>query len=82
MKNMSQTAGLKTTNKHFTNHSVRKTTVQKFKKAGVAATDIMAITGHKNQQNLADYGELDECDHRRIGEILSTVNKSSEIELS
>ena len=48
----------------------------------MAATDIMAITGHKNQQSLADYGELDECDHRRIGEILSTVNKSSEIELS
>ena len=82
MKNMSQTAGLDTTNKHFTNHSVRKTTVQKLKKAGVAATDIMAITGHKSQQSLADYGELDECDHRRIGEILSTANKSSEIELS
>ena len=48
----------------------------------MAVTDIMAITGHINQQSLADYGGLDECDHRRIGEILSTVDKSSEIELA
>ena len=76
MKNMAHAAGLDTTNKHFTNHSIRKTTVQKLKKAGVAATDIMAITGHKNQQSLADYAELDESDHRQIGEILSTVDKN------
>ena len=45
-------AGLDVTKKHFTNHSIRKTTVKKLKKAGISATEIMAITGHKNQQSL------------------------------
>ena len=59
-------------------HSIRKTTVQKLKKAEVNATDIMAITGHKNQQSLTDYRELDEADHCKIGEILSNdVGKSA-----
>ena len=44
---------------------------------GVAATDIMAITGHKNQQSLTDYGELDDADHHRIGEILSSTSSLS-----
>ena len=62
---MKNAAGLDTTNKHFTNHSIRKTTVQKLKKAGVAA-----ITGHKNQQSLADYMNPTIA---QIREILSTV---------
>ena len=78
MKNITIQAGLDRTNKHFSNHSIRKTTVQKLKKAGVNATDIMAITGHKNQQSLTDYGELDEADHCKIGGILSNdVGKSA-----
>ena len=31
----------------------------------------MAITGHKNQQSLTDYDELDNDDHIRLGKILS-----------
>ena len=77
IKGMTEAAGLDTTNKHFTNHSIRKTTVQKLKKAGVAPTDIVAITGHTNQQSLSDYGELDQSDHQRIGKILSSVHDQS-----
>ncbi|XP_065918766.1 uncharacterized protein KIAA1958-like [Dysidea avara] len=64
-------AGLDHTNKHYTNHSIRKTTVKKLKKAGVTPTEITAITGHKNQQSLTDYDELDTDDHIRIGKVLS-----------
>ena len=64
-------AGLDSTKKHFTNHSIRKTTVKKLKKAGVSPSEIMAITGHKNQQSLTDYDELDNDDHIRLGKILS-----------
>ena len=60
-------AGLDSTKKHFTNHSICKTTVKKLKKAGVNASEIMAITGHKNQQSLTDYDELDNDDHIRLG---------------
>ena len=75
---MALAAGLDTTNKHFTNHSVRKTTVQKLKKAGASATDIMAITGHKNHQSLADYSELDYSDHQKLGAILSSSNSEQQ----
>ena len=59
---MAAAAGLDVTKKHYTNNSIRKTTVKKLKKAGVSATEIMAITGHKNQQSLVDYDELDDED--------------------
>ena len=68
---MASAAGLDITRKHYTNHSIRKTTVKKLKKAGVSTTEIMAITGHKNQQSLADYDEIDDDDHMRLSKILS-----------
>ena len=46
---MAVAAGLEVTKKYYTNHSIRKTTVKKLKKAGVSVIEIMAITGHKNQ---------------------------------
>ena len=64
-------AGLNNTNKDFTNHSIRKTMVKKLKKAGVSPSEIMAITGIKNQQSLTDYDELDNDDHVRLRKILS-----------
>ena len=70
-RRMVAAAGLDSTKNHFTNHSIRKTTVKKLKKAGVNASEIMAITGHKNQQSLTDYDELDNDDHIRLGKILS-----------
>ena len=71
---MATDAGLDVTKKHFTNHSIRKTTVKKLKKAGVSVTEIMAITGHKNQQSIADYDELDDEDHMRLSRVLSNNN--------
>ena len=62
VRRMVAAAGLDSTKKYFTNHSIRKTTV---KKLGVNASEIMAITGHKNQQSLTDYDELDNDDHLR-----------------
>ena len=42
-------AGLDSTKqkKHFTDHSIHKTTVKKLKEARISATEIMSITGHK-----------------------------------
>ena len=45
--------------------------MKKLKKAGVNASEIMAITGHKNQQSLTDYDEIDNDDHIRLGRVLS-----------
>ena len=82
MKAIANQGGLDTTNKHFPNHSVWKTAVMKLKKAGISSREIMAITGHKNEQNLADYGKIDLDDHLRSGEILSGSSHSSDVAVS
>ena len=57
--------------KRYTNHSVRKVTVQKLRKAGVSSREIIAITGHKTEESLKDYDDIDRDDHRRLSRILS-----------
>ena len=69
-------AGLYVTKKHYTNQSIWKTTVKKLKKAGISATEIMAITGHKIQQSLTDYDELDSEDCVRPSRILGSETAS------
>ena len=66
MKEHAKFGGLDCTNKRFTNHSVRKTTVRKLQKAGVTNDRISAITGHQNEQSLRDYADADPEDHRHI----------------
>ena len=58
MSKMAEQAGLNTSNKRFTNHSVRKTTVRKLQKAGPPPSKITAITGHKSHQSLDDYTDI------------------------
>ena len=52
MKNMAKEGRLDITAKNFTNHSVWKTIVRKLKKAEASSRDIIAITGHKNEQSM------------------------------
>ena len=77
MKNMAKEGGLDITAKNFTNHSVSKTAVRKLKKAEASSRDIMATTGRKNEQSLADYDDLDLEDHLHLGEILSGKKSSA-----
>ena len=71
MKEMAKLGKLDSTNKKFTNHSIRKTTVRKLQKAGISNDRIAAITGHRNEQSLRDYADADPDDHRAISAILS-----------
>ena len=71
MKKMALAAGLDITKKNFTNHSVRKTTVNKLRKRGATSREIIAITGQKSEQSLVNYDTLDHDDHRHLGSILS-----------
>ena len=70
MHQMDTLAGLDTTNKQFTNHNVRKTTVMKLQKAGISNDKIVSITGHKIEQSLRDYTDVDMEDHAKLSEIL------------
>ena len=71
MKKMAKLGNLDFTDKKFTNHCVRKTTVYKLQKAGVSNDKIAAIPGHRNEQSLRDYANADPEDHQAISEILS-----------
>lgn len=77
MKAMAQLAGLTKTGKKFTNHSVRKTTVKKLQKSGIPNDKIAAITGHRNEQSLREYSEMDMDDRTKISRILSLPHSSS-----
>ena len=76
MQQMATLAGLDTTNKRFTNHSARKTTIMKLQKAGVSNDKIVSITGHKNEQSLHDYIDVDMEDHAKLSEILIGAHTS------
>ena len=57
MKGIAEVGGLTGNGKWYTNHSVRKITVQKLRKAGVSSREIIAIiaiTGHKTEESLND----------------------------
>ena len=71
MKAMSIKAGLDKTNKKYTNHSARKTTVKKLQKGGISNDKIVSITGHSSELSLRDYVETDIADHASMSKILS-----------
>ena len=71
IKEMTYLAGLQKSNKRYTNHSVRKTTVRKLQKAGFSNDKIASITGHKSEQTLREYSETDMDDHRQISHTLA-----------
>lgn len=53
-----------------TNHSARKTLVQKLKKSKVQDTDVVQVTGHKSLQSLIDYDEMDEERQQEVSHLL------------
>jgi len=54
MKSIVADTILESSDKKFTNHSVRKTVVRKLKKANIKRSGIVNVTGHKNIQSLDD----------------------------
>ena len=74
MKTIVAGTSLETSEKKFTNHSARKTTVSKLKKANVGRSDIVKVTGHRSIQSLYDYDEADEEEQRRLSVAISRRN--------
>jgi len=66
MKMIAQQSELDDTNKF----SVRKTTITKLQKVGVPNSKIM---GHKNEESIKHYAEMDLEDHKDIGRKISRV---------
>ena len=68
MKNMART--LSGSAIRLTNHSARKTMLQKFVDKDVAPTDIMQISGHKNVQSVYNYSKLNVDNHKRVSTLI------------
>ena len=84
---MTNLAGLDTTQKNFTSHSVRKTLVQKLQKSGISKDKIASITSHRSEQSLRDYADIDSLrdyadtdidDHAKMSKILSLSSHPSQ----
>ena len=74
MKAIETDASLQESEQKFTNHSARKTTVSKLKKANIERSDIIKVTGHRSVQSLDDYDEADVVEQRRLSLALSKRN--------
>ena len=73
MKDMTQAAGIP----RKTNHSGRKTLVQKLQDSGVPPNQIIQITGHKNLQSVNNYSSLWEKQVESISRNLSSTTKAA-----
>ena len=73
MKDMTQAAGIA----GKTNHSGRKTLVQKLQDSGVPPNQIIQITWHKNLQSVNNYSSLREKQMESISRILSSTTKAA-----
>ena len=67
------------TDKRITNHSARKTLVQKLRDSDVPPTEIVQITGHKNLQSINNYSSPGEKQQMAISSLLSTACSSTSV---
>ena len=79
MKDMAVKSGLTAaTAKKITNHSSRKTCVQKLKNAGVPRDKIIDVTGHRNVLSLNSYEGDDENQGKELSNIISGCKQKSD----
>ena len=62
--------------KKLTNHSWRKTTTTKMRKAGASRSEIIEVTGHTNDRGLDPYDMGDEVQQRNMSHVISGVKPS------
>ena len=56
--------------KRLSNHSVRKTVVRKLKAKGVPKSEIITITGHRQEQSVEAYDSGNEDEQRKLSNII------------
>ena len=56
--------------KRLSNNSVRKTVVRKLKVKGVPKSEIITITGHRQEQSVEDYDSRNEDEQRQLSNII------------
>ena len=74
---MAEKANL-TNKENITNHSARKSMIQKLNDIQVPPTHIMQICGHKNVQSINNYSSLNSRQLQTISTIISTESQTIE----
>lgn len=70
MSTISEKAGLKN---RYTNHCIRATTVTSLRNAGVAPSDIVAVTGHRSIASIDSYSKCNDIMRKNMSRELSKV---------
>ncbi|KAK7091244.1 uncharacterized protein KIAA1958-like [Littorina saxatilis] len=78
MKTMALKSGLQGS-KRITNHSARKTMIQKLVSNDVPPTHIVQISGHKNLNSLNAYSSITQEQHRNISKLISYQTPSNQV---
>jgi hypothetical protein len=79
MKRIVAGTSLESSSKKLTNHSARKTLVNKFKKCNVERSSIVKVTGHQNLQSIDEYDDGDEVEQRALSAKISCPSNSSNV---
>ena len=64
---------------NLTNHSARKTMLQKLNDNGIPPNQIMQISGHKNIQSINNYSSLNSSQLQQISTIISSETQTKEL---
>ncbi|XP_070201054.1 uncharacterized protein KIAA1958 homolog [Littorina saxatilis] len=78
MKNMALKSGLEGSKK-ITNHSARKTMIQKLVSNDVPPTHIVQISGHRNLNSLNAYSSITQEQHRDISQLISFQKPATQV---
>ena len=76
MKNMAAAAQLGDSIR-ISNHTARKTMIQKLSDSNIEPTKIMQISGHRNVQSINNYATMSHSQHRNICNILNSTRAQS-----
>ena len=79
MKTMADKAGFDE-KRRFTNHSARKTMIQKLNDNNIPLTHIMQLSGHRNVQSVNNYSTVSSEQQKNMSLILSENTTSTSIE--
>lgn len=73
MKNMAAAANVSGDDKKISNHTARKTLVQKLCDHDIEPNKIVQVSGHRNLQSINSYATLSQKQHQNISQILNST---------
>jgi len=73
MKNMVRNSPLTNSTKKLTNHSARRTVINKMRRNNIPKSDIIAVTGHRTEAGLDAYDSGDEEQHYNLSRAIDNV---------